>query len=544
MRISNAVLGIHKDPWHNTGASIVCEIDGVPEVVYIAEERLDRIKDSRAFPEKAVTACMRHVGLESFDQLDLVVMDYIVDQTSWKDDFFKTPCRTDVFLQKLEKEKLKVINHHLAHAASAYYCSGYEESSVLVVDGRGSDKETQSLFQAKGATIKLIESSDKIGIGLLYAAITQLIGFGSLQEGKTMGLAPYGAPKSDDMSRPRILPIAGRFEGISADYSDLCIDGTYGLKIPIDVSSPEAKAQAAYEVQAECEKEMLRLARYAKSKTGSDNLCIAGGVGLNSVANYKILKTGEFKGLFIQPASSDTGIALGAALWGYHTVLKRPLLKGQISPFLGPSYSDEELSDLTNVPADLIVIDGENSFEKAADLLAANFILGCVHGRSEMGPRALGNRSIIMSPLRPENKDILNSRVKFREAFRPFAPACMLEHVAEYFDINVPSPYMLLVPDVLPEKREVIPAVTHVDGTGRLQTLTPELNPVFYKLAALFKERTGVPVLLNTSFNVNGEPIVESPQDAMRCFLGTNIDALLLEGRLFMKKEAADFLSR
>jgi carbamoyltransferase len=543
MQTSFAVLGIHKDPWHNTGASIVCEVNGVPEVVYIAEERLDRVKDSRAFPEKAIAACMKHVGLESFDQLDLVVMDYIVEHSDWERDYFKTPCRTDVFLRNFDKKKIKIINHHLAHAASAYYCSGYEESSVLVVDGRGSDKETQSLFQARGSDIELIESSDKIGIGLLYAAVTQLIGFGSLQEGKTMGLAPYGAPEIGvGEDRQRLIPIAGNFNGVAADYSNLCVDGTYELKIQIDVSSPEAKAQAAYEVQAECEREMLRLARYAKAKTGSQYLCIAGGVGLNSVANYKILKSGEHQGLFIQPASSDTGIALGAALWGYHSVLKRPLLNGSISPFLGPNYSTQDIDRLVEVPADLVVIDRDKSLELAADLLAGNFILGCVHGRSEMGPRALGNRSIIMSPLRPENKDILNSRVKFREAFRPFAPACMLEHVREYFDIDVPSPYMLLVPDVLPEKRAVIPAVTHVDGTGRLQTLTPELNPVFYKLAALFKVRTGVPVLLNTSFNVNGEPIVETPQDAMRCFMGTNIDALYLDDRLFLKKEAAEFL--
>lgn len=537
-----AVLGIHKDPWHNTGASIVYEIDGKVDVVYVAEERLDRKKDSREFPQRAIEACMKHAGLSSFSELDLVVMDYIAYRDDWKKDYFKTPCKTDVFLNEIDPDKLHIINHHLAHAAASYYSSTLSESAILVVDGRGSDKETQSLFVGRANDIQLIEKSKDIGIGLLYASVTQLIGFGLLQEGKTMGLAPYGSPAVTGKKHEKLLPIKGKFSGVSADYSDLCIEDSYELRVPIDVSSPERKAQAAFEVQEECEHEMLRLAKYARETTGLKNLCIGGGVGLNSVANYKVLEAKLFDNLYINPACSDTGIALGAALWGYHALLGRPRLTEPLTPFVGPVYSKQDIDAAILPHGDLYRISGDESFERAADLLAKNFIVASFQDRSEMGPRALGNRSIMMSPLTQENKDVLNARVKFRESFRPFAPACMLEHVQEYFEIDVPSPYMLLVPDVRSDKRTVIPAVTHVDGSGRLQTLTADLNPVFYRLASLFKARTGVPVLLNTSFNVNGEPIVETPDDAIRCFKNTNIDALLIDNNLLIKSHIKDTL--
>ncbi len=274
-----AVLGIHKDPWHNTGAAIITEEEGLVDVVYIAEERLDRKKDSREFPERAVAACMKHAGLVSLAEIDLVVMDYISCGEDWKRDFFKAPCRTDVFLNDLDPAKIHVINHHLAHAAASYYASTFPEASILVVDGRGSDKETQSLYVGEGNEIRLIEKSSEIGIGLLYASVTQLIGFGLLQEGKTMGLAPYGSPKVTGARPKRLLPIDGKLSGVSADYSSLCIDDSYELRAVVDVSTPDRKAQAAFEVQEECEREMLRLARYARDKTGIRNLCIGGGSG-------------------------------------------------------------------------------------------------------------------------------------------------------------------------------------------------------------------------------------------------------------------------
>jgi carbamoyltransferase len=282
---------------------------------------------------------------------------------------------------------------------------------------------------------------------------------------------------------------------------------------------------------------MLHLARYAADRTGETSLCVSGGVGLNSVANWRIVQSRIFEDVFINPAASDTGIALGAALHGYHEVLGRPRSYDEVRVYIGPSYGASRLAE---------VIDGHDGYRvvetdalgRAAELLAANLVVACFHGRSEMGPRALGNRSILMSPLVAENKDTLNRRVKHREPFRPFAPAVMEEHAHDYFQIDRPSPYMLLVPPVVEEKRDVIPAVTHVDGTARLQTVRESDNANLYALIDRFHALTDVPVLLNTSFNVANEPIVETPEDAIRCFLATGIDALLMGDRLLIKDVA------
>jgi carbamoyltransferase len=311
----------------------------------------------------------------------------------------------------------------------------------------------------------------------------------------------------------------------------------------------EDKARAAFEVQEETEAALLHLAKYASERTGQSHLCISGGVALNSVANYKVLRSGIFKDIFINPAASDTGIPLGAALYGYHTILGRPRTYSVISPYLGPSYSEDRIIGAIDAYRDSMfdrqgleefsMIDRE-ALGLAVGMLANNKIVACFHGRSEMGPRALGNRSILMSPLFAENKAMLNSEVKHREAFRPFAPAVLQEFAQEFFEIDRPSPYMLFVPTVREEKRNSIPAVTHVDGTGRLQTVDKVSNPHFYSLLQEFHRKTGVPVLLNTSFNVANEPVVESPEDAIRCFLRTGIDALLIGNHLLVKKTKAE----
>lgn len=523
-------LGLHKDPWHNTGAAMICAGERATEFVMVSEERLDRVKDSRAFPEMAVAACMREFGVKSYDDIDVVVTDYIRNQ-NWREDYVARPCRGDTFLSQLPKEKVVTVNHHLAHAYAAYFSSGFDRAAVLVVDGRGSDKETQSLFAANGRSVELVAATDVIGIGLLYAAVTQAIGFGLLQEGKTMGLAPYGAD-----SRKRIFPFERKFRGIVTDYSSACVEGNYDLRIPFaPLDTFEAKARAAYEVQMECEEAMLHLAKWARDMTGEENLCISGGVALNSVANYKILKSGLFKDVFVNPAASDTGIPLGAALYGLHCVLGAGKNYASVPAYVGPSYNRAQIEAAIPPDGEFTIV-REGALRKAVAMLAENKIVACHSGRSEMGPRALGNRSILMSPLRAENKDILNSQVKHRESFRPFAPAIMEEHVAEYFEMDRPCPYMLFVPPILEDKRKVIPAVTHVDGSGRLQTVSESLNPLFYGVIKLFKERTGVPVLLNTSFNDNNQPIVETPSDAVRCFLSVNIDALLLGGDILLVK--------
>ena len=525
------ILGLHKDPWHNTGAAVVQKLNGKVIFANLAEERSDRIKDSRNFPELSTQVCMKEMGIKDVNDFDIVVLDYIQDGTNYRKDFFNKPCLTDTFLDKIEPSKIHIINHHLAHACNVFYSSRFKRAAVLIVDGRGSDKETQSLYLADAEEgIKLIEKTSVIGIGLLYAAITHKIGFGLLQEGKTMGLAPYGKNIRTDFFQ---FPKA--YNGIVTDYSSICIEDSYEMSISHKpIVTFEDKACVAFEIQSECESAMLHLAKYAREKTGCDYLCISGGVGLNSVANYKILQSGIFKDVFINPAASDTGIPLGAALYGYHHVLKQPKDYDGISPYLGPTYSEAEIRLAISKFTGFSLVQ-KNSFAIAAEMISLNKIIGFFHGRSEMGPRALGNRSIIMSPLLPENKDVLNSRVKFREAFRPFAPAIMDEFTQDYFIIDRESPYMLFVPLVKEDKIDVIPAVTHVDNTGRLQTVTRQFNGKFYDIIKSFYEKTGVPVLLNTSFNVAGEPIVESPEDAIKCFLGTDIDALLMEDFLLIK---------
>ncbi|NKB20132.1 MAG: carbamoyltransferase [Alphaproteobacteria bacterium] len=523
------VLGLHKDPWHNSGATIIRDDGDGPQFAYISEERMDRVKDSRSFPECSTRACMEELGIEGIEEIDLIVLDYILNGDDWRQDYHQAKSRTDVFLADVPASKVRTVNHHLCHAFSTFYSSSFEDAAVLVIDGRGSDHETQSLFHGTKDGLELVETTDAIGIGLLYAAVTNVIGFGLLQEGKTMGLAPYG-----DGVGSQIFDFKGEFDGIRTDYSAVCAEGKNEFKVPFKaISNDEEQARAAFEVQEECERAMLHLAEYAKARTGSDYLCISGGVGLNSVSNYKCLQANIFKDVFINPAASDTGIPLGAALYGYHQLCGQPKTYDTISPFLGPSYSEDRIETAIKAADGFEWI--RNGIDHASEMLAKNQIVGCFQGRSEMGPRALGNRSILMSPIDPKNKDTLNSRVKHREAFRPFAPAILEERVAEYFEIDRPSPYMLFVPTVVPDKRDIIPAVTHVDGTARVQTVTKERNPHFRRLVESFEAQTGVPVLLNTSFNDNGEPIVETPEDAIRCFLKTDIDALLIGDHLLIK---------
>jgi carbamoyltransferase len=534
------VLGLHKDPWHNSGAAMIREDGNGVRFANLAEERCNRLKDSRNFPALSTRACMDELGVASLDDVDLIVMDYII-RPDWRTDYYRRRCETDHFLAEVDQQKIHIINHHLAHASIVFHSSPFDSAAVLIIDGRGSEKETQSLFMASRDGIELIESTKKIGIGLLYAAVTQAIGFGLLQEGKTMGLAPYGANVEK-----QIFNLPQIYDGIVTDYSSVCVEDSYEMGAPhAPIVTFEDQARGAYEVQQECESALLHLAKYAFEKTGARYLCFSGGVALNSVANYKILQSRVFEDVFINPAASDTGIPLGAALHGYHKILNRPKSYAEISPYLGPSYdaarTQTAIEAYRGTTYDFESYEGfklirEDALVQAVELLAANKIVGCFHGRSEMGPRALGNRSILMSPLIAKNKDVLNSQVKHREAFRPFAPVILEEHTQEYFDIDRTSPYMLLVPTVREEKRSVIPAVTHVDGTGRLQTVNKKFNPHLCEIIEQFYERTGVPVILNTSFNVAKEPIVETPEDAIRCFLGTGIDALLIGDNLLIKQ--------
>lgn len=524
------IMGIHKDPWHDTGAAII-KYDGCnTEIFSVSEERINREKDSRQFPHGAIKSCLEYFGLTSINDIDIFAFDYISSKQLEDDHLSNRPVDNES-LRKFPKHKTMVFNHHLCHAAATFYSSGFDQAAILIVDGRGSDKETQSLFVGDANGIHLIESTTAIGIGLLYTAVTRAIGFGALQEGKTMGLAPFGKG-----GKKNIFHFNGVFNGIEINYESSVANDSHKLIIQHEqLDSFELQAQAAYEVQQECERAMMYLAKYAKEKTNMSRLCISGGVALNSVANYKILRSGLFDDVFINPAASDTGIPMGAAMTAAYMIKKFPRPKDRLGPYLGPKYTRKSYQDAVIKYSGFDVID-ENALDKAVELLAANLIVGSHSGRSEVGPRALGNRSILMSPLKAENKDILNQRVKHRESFRPFAPVTLDEYVSDYFLMDRPCPYMLFVPQVKKEKQHIIPAVTHVDGSGRLQSINYTENPILAEIVKKFGEKTGVPVILNTSFNDNGEPIVESPDDAIRCFLNTNIDALLLDGSILLVK--------
>ena len=533
------ILGLHREPWHDTGAAILIENKGEIKIVSVSQERLDRIKDSRASPKDAIEYCMNEFGIKSMDEIDLVVSDYI-EVPIWNRDSIttdgyhpligKTSESHKVESMDISVEKIAIVNHHQAHAASAFYASPFEESAVLVVDGRGSDKETQSIYVASRKNgVRLLEKSDNLGLGILYATITAKIGFGILNEGKTMGLSPYG----DDDSKDIIDWNKRRFDGVHTDYTNIC-GGRYELFQDIPPISDKIQARLAYEVQNELEKGMVYLANHAKEITGSDYLCIAGGVGLNSVSNYKILQENIFKDIFIQPACSDTGIPLGCALHGYYQIFKGQLPYNFKNAYLGRNYSQDEIEKAINNLSGYHIIH-ENVLEKTVDLLIKNKVVGWFQGKSEIGPRALGSRSILMNPTIAQNKDILNAQVKHREAFRPFAPMVLEDKLSDYFVLDRPSPYMLIIAEVKENMLNKIPAVTHVDGTARVQTVSRDFNDKIYSLINMFSDRTGVPVLLNTSFNVAGEPIVETPVDAIKCFMGTGIDALCIGETLLIK---------
>lgn len=562
------ILGLHRDPWHNSGACILHEKSGELRVTAISQERLDRIKDSANYPDQAISYCLEEAGITHAGECDYIISDYIL-RPDWENDrpskkgirdalsFIKRTLKGSYIRNRIAPEKVISMNHHLAHAFSAFYPSGFQNAAVLIIDGHGSVAgnkkigaeernsrfETQSLYYAdieKG--IKLIESSNRPGLGMLYSSFTRFLGFQRLQDGKTMGLAPYGATHEKNY----IDFSSAKYNGIETDYSEYVdIWADNGRWVLIEGLEPcvERGAQTnsyysriAWEVQDELEKAMLFLADYAKTRTGADYLCIAGGVGLNSVANDKIRKSGIFKDIWIQPGSSDVGIPLGCALYGYYELAKGRKSWKINNASLGRFYSEESILNAIGKYESSVYFEEDADYRTAARLLAEGNIIGWFQGGSEYGPRALGNRSILVDPRKSENKNILNAKVKFRESFRPFAPSILLEKASEYFEMDYPSPFMLMVPKALTKAKNEIPAVVHIDGTGRVQTVTKRDNDLYYDLINAFYELTGVPVLLNTSFNVAGEPIVETPEDAIDTFLKSAIDYLIMNNFIVRKR--------
>lgn len=558
------------------------------------EERFTRRKHDPDFPIHAIDYCLREAGI-SRHEIDVVAFydkPFLKFERILETYLAYAPKGLSSALKALAlwtKEKLWISDrlhrefgdkpeyilpeHHESHAASAFYASPFSESAILTMDGVG-EWATSSIGYGNGSELKLLKTLNfPHSLGLLYSAFTYFTGFRvNSGEYKLMGLAPYGEAKYVDLIYENLLDLKadGSFR-MNMNYFDYCagltmtnhrFDELFGGK----PRTPESKItqremDLAASVQVVTENIVLKMAAHAKEITGSEQLCLAGGVALNCVANGKLARSGIFKKMWVQPASGDAGGALGAALLAWHKVKGQrrdsSTQKDSMSgAYLGPAFSDEEIQGiLKSQKAVSHTLTDQELFPIVAEALASENVVGWFQGRMEFGPRALGNRSILGDPRSADMQKNLNVKIKFRESFRPFAPSVLAEHAEDYFDLEgSESPYMLLVAkvkekhlaktessasgmDKLYEIRSTLPAITHVDNSARVQTVHAETNPRYARLIQSFYEKTGCPVLINTSFNVRGEPIVCTPQEAYQCFMRTNMDILVLGNHLLYKKE-------
>lgn len=595
------VLGISAF-YHDSAAALVR--DG--EVVAAAqEERFTRKKHDANFPRNAVEYCLAADGT-SLEDVDYIVFydkpflkfeRLLETYTAFAPRGFRSfkmalPIwlREKLFLKGLVAKELRAIGggkidpsrllfteHHLSHAASAFYPSPFDEAAVLTMDGVG-EWATTSMGSGKGADLKLLrEIHFPHSLGLLYSAFTYYTGFKvNSGEYKVMGLAPYGEPRFTDLILENLIDLKadGSFR-LNLDYFDYCTgltmtNGRFDALFGGPPRKPEElltqrHMDLAASIQAVTEEAVRRLTRSIAEETGTRNLCLAGGVALNCVANGKVLRDGHFDRIWIQPAAGDAGGALGAALAVAHQYERLPrvvngAMDGMRGAYLGPSFEQSDIEDrLSRAGAKFTTLEDDALLDASVDALASGNALGWFQGRMEFGPRALGGRSILGDPRSPTMQSVLNLKVKYRESFRPFAPSVLREDVAEWFELDADSPYMLLVADVLESRRismtaeeqalfgieklnvprSEIPAVTHVDYSARIQTVHRETNPRYHELISRFKTATGCPVVVNTSFNVRGEPIVCTPEDAFRCFMGTGIENLAV-GNCFLVKSEQD----
>lgn len=595
------ILGISA-LYHDSAAALV--EDG--RIVAAAqEERFSRKKHDARFPRHAVAYCLAEAGisLEEVDHVAFYDKPFLKFERLLETYLSFAPrgftsfrlampiwIREKLFQKDLLRKELKALapevewnerllfaEHHQSHAASAFFPSPFEEAVVLTMDGVG-EWATTSVSYGRGNRLEVQkEIHFPHSLGLLYSAFTYYTGFKvNSGEYKVMGLAPYGEPRFAPLILEHVMDLKedGSFR-LDQSYFDYCTGLTMtserfdalfgGPPRRSDELLTQRHMDLAASVQAVTEEVVLRLTRALAVETGSKNLCLAGGVALNCVANGKVLRDGRFERIWIQPASGDAGGALGAALAAYHQFLEGPrqvdgALDGMRGSYLGPAFSQEEIeARLRSVGARFHVLEAGCVIEQTAQALAEEKAVGWFQGRMEFGPRALGGRSILGDARSPSMQKVLNLKVKYRESFRPFAPSVLREDVAEWFELDGDSPYMLLVADVVKERRRAmtpeeealfgidklnvprseIPAVTHVDYSARLQTVHRETNPAYHALISRFKEKTGCPVVVNTSFNVRGEPIVCTPEDAFRCFMGTEIECLAV-GNCFLVKEEQD----
>jgi carbamoyltransferase len=547
-------LGINYSEMHDSAACIAR--DG--HILFaVAEERISRLKHDARFPSLSIEACLAAAGIRA-DQLDFVCFGWPPAIEAMKHDLkcmatgslplnyidLVSTVRRNLnhtrkqngkkqFLARFPtKAQFRFVEHHLAHAISAYSFSGFDDAAVLVLDGRGA-WEASSLWHGRDGHLEHVWTIPwPNSLGLFYAQFTQYLGFQPYSdEWKVMGLAPYGEPGIN--LRDFIIPDDNPYKVSTRLLLDDKPAPLAGITARL---GPQREAESeidpkhknlAFAVQDACEEAMMTLARAAVAKTGSRNICLAGGVALNSKANGKILSSGIVDRIFVQPAAGDDGVCLGAALAPYlDNGGKLPMHKMRHA-YLGAENSDEEIEKaLTTYKLRATRV--ADPAAAAAEMLANGKILGWVQGRMEFGPRALGARSILADPRDPEMNAKVNNAVKFREWWRPFAPSMLAEVAGEYIESATDSPFMILTAQVKPEKRSVIPSVTHVDGSARPQTVERDVNPLYWRLIREFGNRTGVPVVMNTSFNLRGEPIVSTPTDAVRTFFSSGMDALVI----------------
>ena len=550
--------------------SAACLIRDGEIVAAASEERFTRKKHDSSFPANAVRYCLEEGSIETSDldyvgfydkpllKFERIISSYIATFPRSYRAFIKAVpvwlreklWTKDLIARELDyKGEVLFAEHHQSHAASAFLVSPFDEAAILTVDGVG-EWATVSVAAGSGTRIRMLKHIDyPHSLGLLYSAFTYYLGFKvNSAEYKVMGLAPYGEPRYYDRIAKNLMSVGGdgsfklNMDYFAYQYGLRMINRQFEDLFDGPARQPESPLEQRHKdiaasIQKTTEEVMLQLALSAFDLTGSENLCLAGGVALNCVANGKILREGPFKKIFVQPAAGDAGGAIGVAAYIYHSLLGNARRAPLRDAYLGPSFSSEEIESLLDSKGvRFAVLERQELLTTVARLIADQNVVGWFQGRMEFGPRALGNRSILADPRQPENKDRVNLKIKFRESFRPFAPSVLEDRCCDFFDLDCPSPYMLLVAQVRPDKR-VLPAVTHVDGSARIQTVSRDTNPLFYDLIGEFDKLTGVPVIINTSFNVRGEPIVCTPLDAFRCFVRTGMDYLVIGHFLVDKRD-------
>lgn len=578
------ILGLNA---YHADSSAAIFVDGIL-IAAIEEERFRRVKHWAGFPQMAIAFCLKEAGV-SFEEVDFFAIGrdpkakfmkkiaYLAKNPTGSFSTIKNRLLNSKKVSSIASEleqmsglsaehfssKIMQVEHHRSHIASAFFASPFTEAACISIDGSGDFTTTMTAI-GKGNQIEILDSIDfPHSLGIFYTAFTQLLGFPHYgDEYKVMGMAPYGQAKyvnkimelihltHDGLFKLDLSYFRKGTEGIIS-YGDNhvpVVQPLYNEKLLQSFGPPRKKDEplqqyhkdVAASVQQATEQTIFHLLNNLQKKTGLKNVCIAGGVAQNSVANGKIKKQTSFQNIYLPSAGHDAGIAMGAALYVQHQQLKKERMPAIFTAYTGSKFSNDEIKNLlNNINIAYTAYNDSAIFEVIIQCLINGGVIGWFSGRAEFGPRALGARSIIADPRRPDAKDLINSKIKRRESFRPFAPSILKEYVGDYFETTDEVPFMEKVLVIKEEKRSEIPAVTHVDGTGRLQTVDRIISPRYYALIEEFRKKTGVPILLNTSFNEN-EPIVNTPQQALDCFLRTEMDMLVLENIVITRKKTAD----